>query len=71
MFNFLKKYDIFEDDISVYEEIELLNKKITSLETENIELTNSIYELENKIDMILDKINPRSYDLSKFSLGES
>lgn len=70
MFNFLKKYDLFEDDISVYEEIELLNKKITSLETENIELTNTIYELENKIDMILDKINPQSYDLSKFKLGD-
>lgn len=70
MFNFLKKYDLFEDDVSVYEEIELLNKKITSLETENIELTNTIYELENKIDMILDKINPQSYDLSKFKLGD-
>ena len=70
MFNFLKKYDLFEDDISVYEEIELLNKKITSLETENIELTNTIYELENKLDMILDKIDPKPYDFSRFKLGD-
>jgi hypothetical protein len=70
MFNFLKKYDVLESDISVSEEIELLNKKLESLESENIELTNTIYELENKVDMILDKISPRSYDLSRFNLGD-
>ena len=70
MFNFLKKYDVLESDMSITEEIELLNKKVESLETENIELTNTIYELENKVDMILDKITPRSYDLSGFKLGE-
>lgn len=70
MFNFLKRYDVLESDISVSEEIELLNKKVNSLETENIELTNTIYELENKIDMILDKINPKHYDLSRFKLGD-
>ncbi len=43
---------------------------IASLETENIELTNSIYELENKLDMILDKIDPKPYDLSRFKLGD-
>ena len=70
MFNFLKKYDVSENDISLYEEIELLNKKINSLEIENIELTNTIYELENKIDMVLNKINPKYYDLSRFKLGD-
>lgn len=70
MFNFLKRYDVLENNISVSEEIELLNKKINSLEAENIELTNTIYELENKIDMIINKINPKHYDLSKFKLGD-
>ena len=71
MFNFLKKYDLFEDDISVYEELQILNKRINSLETENTELTNTIYELENKIDMLVEKLEPKKYNLSKFSLGDS
>lgn len=71
MFSFLKKYDVLESDASIFEEIDILNKRIKSLEVENVELTNTIYELENKIDMILDKITPREYDLSKFTLGDS
>ena len=70
MFNFLRKYDVLEDDTSIYEEIQILNKKIKSLEVENIELTNTIYELENKIDMIINEIKPHTYSLKKFSLGE-
>lgn len=70
MFNFLRKYDVLEDDTSIYEEIQILNKKIKSLEVENIELTNTIYELENKIDMIISEIKPHTYNLKKFSLGE-
>lgn len=70
MFNFLRKYDVLEDDTSIYEEIQILNKKIKSLEVENIELTNTIYELENKIDMIISEIKPHTYSLKKFSLGE-
>jgi predicted RNase H-like nuclease (RuvC/YqgF family) len=70
MFNFLKKYEVLEDDTSIYEEIQILNKKIKSLEVENTELTNTIYELENKIDMIISEIKPHTYNLKKFSLGE-
>lgn len=70
MFNFLRKYDVLEDDTSIYEEIQILNKKIKSLEVENTELTNTIYELENKIDMIISEIKPHTYSLKKFSLGE-
>ena len=41
-----------------------LQKRIEKLEAENVELTNSIYECENRIEAKIDKIQPVVYNLT-------
>ena len=41
-----------------------------NLEKENIELTNTMYEIENSLQSQIDKINPPKYNLQKFKIGE-
>ena len=41
-----------------------LQKRIEKLEAENVELTNSIYECENRMEAKIDKIQPVVYNLT-------
>ncbi len=41
-----------------------LEKRIEKLEQENIELTNALYEAENRLQSQIDKIHPVVYHLS-------
>lgn len=41
-----------------------LQKKIEELKQENVKLTNSIYECENKLEAKIDSIQPVIYNIS-------
>lgn len=41
-----------------------LEKRIEKLEQENIELTNALYEVENRLQAQIDNIHPVVYNLT-------
>jgi prefoldin subunit 5 len=47
--------------------IQRLEKRIEYLEDENVGMTNELYELQNRLDILND---PRYKHLSDFTLGE-
>jgi predicted RNase H-like nuclease (RuvC/YqgF family) len=47
--------------------IQQLEKRIKYLEDENVGMTNELYELQNRLDMLNDS---KYQHLSQFSLGE-
>jgi prefoldin subunit 5 len=47
--------------------IQRLEKRIEYLEDENVGMTNELYELQNRLDILND---PKYSHLSDFSLGE-
>lgn len=42
-----------------------LQERIEKLESENIELTNALYEVENRMQSQIDKIQPVVYNISE------
>jgi len=73
---FFKKWGI-EPTESLSARMEELEEKYASLlmdvkrlEEENIELTNALYELENRLQAQIDFHHPPKIDLSDYSLGE-
>lgn len=61
----------------MYEEIELysillsMEKRIEALESENIELTNALYEFENRLQAQIDNIQPVVYNIQEHSTLEN
>jgi hypothetical protein len=62
--NFLKNYEVNENDISLYDKIELLDEKyqgllmdVKRLEEENIETTNLLYEIMNSVEAVDRRID--------------
>ena len=55
---------------SLAKEVVRLEERITKLEQENVELTNSLYEVENRLQSKIDKIHPVTYNLSNYSLDK-
>ena len=51
-------------------EVLKLEERITKLEAENVELTNSLYEVENRLQSQIDNIHPVTYNLSNYSLDK-
>jgi hypothetical protein len=47
--------------------IQQLEKRIEYLEDENVGMTNELYELQNRLDILNE---PKWSDLSNFTLGE-
>ena len=45
-----------------------LQERITKLEGENIELTNCLYEVENRLQAKIDNIHPVTYTLNNYGL---
>lgn len=56
--------------MSLEDRIIELEKKVKKLEEENIELTNTLYEIENKFESELDRLIPRTYTLHNYSLDD-
>ena len=54
---------IMESNQSLLSLIKNLEERITVLEKENVETTNVLYEIQNRIDMVISYI-PDNYDLT-------
>jgi predicted nucleic acid-binding Zn-ribbon protein len=76
--NFLKPYRVPENDeyslvelcSSLAKEVLKLEQRITKLEEENVELTNCLYEVENRLQAKIDNIHPVTYNLSNYTLDK-
>ena len=67
MFNWfnrvVKNYDAGGVDESLLDRISLLELVVLKLEQENVELTNCLYEVENRLQSQIDNIHPVVYNL--------
>ena len=67
MFNWFNKvvkdYDLEDIDESILNIIANLELRVLKLEEENIELTNCLYEVENRLQANIDNIHPVVYNL--------
>jgi hypothetical protein len=83
MINFIRNFfvpsnkDYLENPnaFALAEKILELQERITILELENIEMTNALYECENRIEAKIDNIHPVIYNiedkkLDSFTLGD-
>jgi hypothetical protein len=53
---------------SLAKEVVRLEERITKLEGENVELTNCLYEVENRLQAQIDNIHPVTYNLNNYGL---
>ena len=51
-------------NVSVYKYISNLESRVDELEMENINTTNALYELENRLQAKIDKIQPVVYNIT-------
>jgi hypothetical protein len=61
------KKPIIEDHIDFYTKLLELETRIESLEQENIETTNSIYEIANSLEARIDILASEPYNFNKFT----
>ena len=66
MFNWfnrvVKDYDVEDIDSSLLDRIIDLELAVLKLEAENVELTNALYEVENRLNAKIDNIHPVVYN---------
>ena len=55
---------------SLAKEVVKLEERITRLEAENVELTNCLYEVENRLQAQIDNIHPVTYNLKDYTLDK-
>jgi hypothetical protein len=67
MFNWFKKvvkdYVVEDANTSLFDKITDLELRVLTLEAENVELTNCLYEVENRLQANIDNIHPVVYNL--------
>ena len=67
MFNWFNRvvedYDVEDVDESLLNIIADLELRVLKLEEENVELTNCLYEVENRLQANIDNIHPVVYNL--------
>jgi len=68
--DFLKPYQVATSDMSTFGKIVALEARIKKLEEENVELTNCLYEVENRMQAKIDNIHPVTYNLSNYTLDK-
>jgi hypothetical protein len=75
--NFFRPYLVSSSDTSLFGKIVALEEKynallldIKRLEEENVELTNALYEVENRLQAKIDNIHPVTYNLSNYTLDK-
>lgn len=61
---------LMEEHVNFYDIILDLQDRVEKLEEENIEIANTLYEIENRLQAQIDKINPPTYNLERFSLDK-
>jgi len=59
-----------EDDESLLDRIVELETRVLKLEFENVELTNCLYEVENRLQAQIDNIHPVTYNLQDYGLDK-
>lgn len=52
------------------EQVKLLQDKVKILEGENVETTNCLYEIENRLQSQIDNIHPVIYNLQDYGLDK-
>ena len=68
--NFVKDYDVEDIDESLLDRISDLESRVLKLEVENVELTNCLYEVENRLQAQIDNIHPVTYNLNNYGLDK-
>jgi hypothetical protein len=72
MFNWFNRvvedYDVEDVKESLLDMIADLELRVLKLEEENIELTNCLYEVENRLQSQIDNIHPVTYNLNNYGL---
>jgi hypothetical protein len=74
MFNWFNRvvenYDVEDVDESLLDIIADLEARVLKLEAENVELTNCLYEVENRLQAQIDNIHPVTYNLQDYGLDK-
>ena len=74
MFNWFNRvvddYSVDDVDESILDRITDLELTVLRLEQENIELTNCLYEVENRLQAKIDNIHPVTYNLNNYGLDK-
>jgi hypothetical protein len=67
MFNWFNKvvkdYVVEDANGSLFDRIADLEARVLTLEAENVELTNALYEVENRLQAKIDNIHPVTYNI--------
>lgn len=58
------------DDTDLYSVLADMQQRIEKLEDENIELTNCLYELENRLEAKIDAVHPVVYNIQNKPLND-
>jgi hypothetical protein len=66
----LHPYKVNETNINNADIYTQLIARIEKLENDNIEITNCLYEIENRLQAEIDKIHPVTYNLNNYSLDK-
>ena len=74
MFNWfnrvVKDYAVEDANASLFDKITALELRVLTLEAENVELTNCLYEVENRLQAQIDNIHPVTYNLQDYGLDK-
>jgi hypothetical protein len=68
--NFLKPYQISTDNTSIFDKLNELETRIEELERENVETTNTMYEIANSLESRIDILSSEPYNLSNYTLDK-
>jgi len=68
--NLLHPYKINETNMNNADIYTQLIARIEKLENENVELTNCLYEVENRLQAQIDNIHPVTYNLNNYGLDK-
>ena len=74
MFNWFNRvtedYEVEDIGDGLLDRIADLEARVIKLEEENVELTNCLYEVENRLQSKIDNIHPVTYNLNNYSLDK-
>ena len=74
MFNWFNRvvedYNVEDVKESLLDIIADLELRVLKLEEENVELTNCLYEVENRLQAQIDNIHPVTYNLQDYGLDK-
>ena len=74
MFDWFNKvvedYEVEDIDESLLDRISDLESRVLKLEIENVETTNCLYEVENRLQAKIDNIRPMNYNLNNYGLDK-